>query len=194
MSVIVALKYKNGVLIGADKQCSSFNIKEDNNAIKINKTKYSNNCMGVVGSLRDANIILNKNKLIKEIKILDKKEIDFKYVVNIIVPNLFEILRKNNRVSSLNNIETLSSTFVYCTNKNLYMIFGDGAVVEREDFITVGCGSDEVRGYLNTLNLENLTKEKATEIIQNSIQKSCKDDIYINDKIDLIYLESEESK
>ena len=192
MSVIVALKYKNGVLIGADKQCSSFNIKEDNNAIKINKTKYSNNCMGVVGSLRDANIILNKDELM--IDILDKKEIDFKYVVNIIVPNLFEILRKNNRVSSLNNIETLSSTFVYCTNKNLYMIFGDGAVVEREDFITVGCGSDEVRGYLNTLNLENLTKEKATEIIQNSIQKSCKDDIYINDKIDLIYLESEESK
>lgn len=194
MSVIVALKYKNGVVIGADKQCSSFNIKEDNNVIKINKTKYSNNCVGVVGCLRDANIILNKDELMNYIDILDKREIDFKYVVNTIVPNLFETLRKSNRVNSLNNIETLKSTFVYCTNKNLYIIFGDGAVVEREDFITVGCGSDEVRGYLNTLNLENLTKEKATEIIQNSIKKSCKDDIYINDKIDLIYLESEDKQ
>lgn len=189
MSVIVALKYKNGVVIGADKQASSFNIKYDN-VVKINKTKYSNNCIGTVGTLRDANIILNKDELMKYIDILEKKQIDFKYVVNIIVPNLFEILRNNNRVNSIDKIETLKSTFIYCTNKNLYIICNDGAVVEGENFITVGCGSDEVRGYLNTLNLENLTKEKATEIIQNSIRKSCKDDIYINNKIDLIYLES----
>lgn len=193
MSVIIALKYKNGVLIGADKQSSYYNTKY-NNVTKINKTKYSNNCIGVTGALRDANIILNEDELMNYIDILDKKEVNFKYVVNTIVPNLFEILRKNHRVNSIHNVETLESTFIYCTSKNLYVIYDDGAIIEGEKFITIGCGSEAVKGYLSTLNLENLTREEATKIVQNSIQKSCKDDIYINDKIDLIYLESEESK
>ena len=56
MSLIVGIKTEKGVVIGADKQATSGRLKVEG-VQKIWKSKYSNTAMGVVGYLRDADII-----------------------------------------------------------------------------------------------------------------------------------------
>lgn len=188
MSVIVGIRYNKGIVIGADSQSTANGIKMEN-TIKIKKTKYSNCCVGTCGYTRDGNIISCKDELMEYKDILEKKEIDFNYVVNTIVPNIFETLRNNHRIVLTDNIESSKSTFIYCTSKKMFRIWGDGAVTTYDDFIVLGCGEDSVRGYLNTLNFKNIDLEQAKEIIETSIKQSCKDDVYINDKINWVVLE-----
>lgn len=188
MSVIVGVKYNSGVLLGADSQSTAGNIKMDNE-IKIKKTKYSNCCIGTCGYGRDGNIMLAKDELMEYKDILEKQEIDFNYIVNTIVPNIFKILRDNHRVVLTDGIESSKSRFVYCTSKKMFKIWNDGAVSVHDDFIALGCGEDLVEGYLNTLNFEDINFEDAKRIIETAIKRSCKDDVYINDKITWVILE-----
>lgn len=192
MSVIVGIKYNKGIVIGADSQ-STAGGKKLEDAIKIKKTKYSNCCVGTCGYTRDGNILITKDELMEYKDILEKKEIDFNYIVNIVVPNIFKILRDNHRIALIDNIENSKSKFIYCTSKKMFKIWCDGAVTEHNDFITLGCGEDLVEGFLNTLNLENINLEEAKEIIKTAIKQSCKDDIYINDKITWVVLEEEKN-
>lgn len=187
MSVIVALKYNNGVLIGADKQATCGNIKKDN-AQKIYKMKYSNTSMGAVGYLRDANILETLEEVIYYKDILNKTKIDRKYVVSKVVPNLFENFENFNRVEEKNGVKKLLSYFIFCTNNKIFEINGDGAVSEHDNFLAMGCGEQLCKGYLDTSYKENLTKEQAEELISNAIKISCKDDCYIGNVIDWIDL------
>lgn len=188
MSIIVGLKYNNGVVIASDKQATSYDIKYDN-VTKIKKTKYSKHCIGSTGYLRDGNILLSIDELMNYKDILDKIEVDSNYMINTIIVNLFNVLRKYNRLIQSDGIEMSKSEFIYCTSKNLYLITCDGGLIENDKYILSGCGSDSVRGYLNTINLNSLLKEEATEILTKAIEKSCIDNIYINKDIDFIYLE-----
>lgn len=188
MSVIVGIKYNKGIVIGADSQ-STAGGKKLENATKIKKTKYSNCCVGTCGCTRDGNILVTKDELMEYKDILERKEIDFNYIVNIIVPNIFKTLRDNHRIALIDNIENSKSKFIYCTSKKMFKIWCDGAVTEHNDFITLGCGEDLVEGFLNTLNFENINLEEAKVIIETAIKQSCKDDIYINDKITWVVLE-----
>lgn len=192
MSVIVGIKYNKGIVIGADSQ-STAGGKKLEDTIKIKKTKYSNCCVGTCGCTRDGNILVTKDELMEYKDILEKKEIDFNYIVNIIVPNIFKTLRDNHRIALIDNIENSKSKFIYCTSKKMFKIWCDGAVTEHNDFITLGCGEDLVEGFLNTLNFENINLEEAKAIIKTAIKQSCKDDIYINDKITWVVLEEEKN-
>ena len=56
MSIIVGIKNKEGVILGADKQITKYNTAS-HSATKIIQMRYSNTAMGTVGYLRDVNII-----------------------------------------------------------------------------------------------------------------------------------------
>ena len=56
MSVVISAKYKDGIAIIADKQVTCGTTKS-NNGNKLQYFKYSNSAIGVVGYLRDCNII-----------------------------------------------------------------------------------------------------------------------------------------
>lgn len=183
MSQIVAIKYDKGILLGADTKVS-FGGDMFCNANKIFKSNIYDIAFGVVGSVRDANIVEYNVDNIIDIKDFAKgrKNLDKKYVVTDTIPRLFSYLRDNHRLKETNGIEESLSEYILCDIKHIFIITSDGSVVELDKYGTVGCGTEKVWGYLDTLDWnKTFTKNKAEEIIKNAILKSCKRDYYISD-------------
>ena len=187
MSVIVAIKYKNGIMVAADRQATSGN--DTFNTTKIFTTKYSNIIMGFVGSLRDGNIISVLDEVIDYKDILDGIEIDMPYIIKVVVPKIFYTLKKNNRIMTVNGVDESSSSYMLCTDKSIFDISGDGAVIEANDFDAIGCGDQYAKGYLQTCNLKGATKKQALEYIKNAVGKACKSDPFIDNNIDILCVE-----
>ena len=57
MSIVIAIKYKNGVLIGSDKQGTCGNMAV-NNVKKIMKSHYSQTALGMAGSIRNMDFVI----------------------------------------------------------------------------------------------------------------------------------------
>ena len=189
MSVVVAIKYRDGVAMAADKQATGGHIK-CNNVKKLAYYEKSNTGVGVVGHLRDCNIMYVQEELQDAKDILNKTPIDFKYVVSKIVPTVFSIFNQCNRIEKDNEVLSLCSRMLFCTSNNIYKIEHDGGVVEYNDWAAIGCGEDLVIGFLETIkDFHSLNKEQVTKILEKCIKQSCKNDVYINDNIDYIYLE-----
>lgn len=190
MSVIIALKNKEGVILGADKQST----RGDSalNTTKIKQMEYSKIGIGTAGYTRDGNILCCTEEIINYGDIIKKIDIDFRYVVNNIVPTLFNIFRANKRIILNEGIEYFKSEFLLVTNDKIFNIFGDGAVLEDDTYGVIGCGEDNIYGYLDTIpNIESLTMKESEKIIEKAIRLACKKDIYINDNIDIIKLYKE---
>ena len=90
MSIVIGIKYNNGVIVAGDKQSTKGN-NARGETIKIKKQKYSNSCFGCVGYSRDTNIIVSHDEIVNYKDILDNVEIDKNYVVNNIIPNYLKI-------------------------------------------------------------------------------------------------------
>lgn len=189
MSVCIALKYNDGVLLAGDKQMTYGGHLKFNNGVKIQKSTYSNTAVGSCGDKRVIDLIFcNMDDLMEYKDILDNIKIDYKYVVKHIVNNIFSILDRNGCLYKENNVVSTTNEFIVASNENIYLIYQDGSVLECDNYGCIGSGYELVKGYLDTLDLQNLTLDKAKKIIINCIQQCCNNEIYINDNIDLIKL------
>ena len=190
MSIVVAINYKDGVLIGADKQstCGCF---ASHDVIKAYKSKYSNTCFGSVGYLRAIDIIhTNIEELMDYKDVLDNKKLDKDYVISKIIPKFFKVLKDNEINFTQDGFTMLPNSFLICSDEKIFFVGNDGGVSEMEKFGTIGCGQDLVRGFLNTKTLEpeNITYKEAVALITDAVKVACKDDVYIDDNIDFITL------
>lgn len=190
MSVVIAAKYKDGVAIASDKQATGTTTKSDN-AIKMQYFKYSNSAMGVVGYLRDCNLIRALEEIVPYKDILDRIKIDEMYVIKKIVPTIHTILEANHRVRTDSGIENMTSVMLYATDDNIYMIGPDFSVIEADSYFSaIGCGDDKAIGYLSSIgDTSNLSKAMITRVLKEAVQKGCEKDVYINDLVDIMYLE-----
>lgn len=188
MSIIVGIKNKEGVILGADKQITKYNTAS-HSATKIIQMRYSNTAMGTVGYLRDVNIINSLEEIIGWEDIVKKTLIDEKYITKYIIPKLFDFFEKYNRVEKENNICEFLSEFIFVTSTDLFLIDEDGAIDTKNNYVALVCGEEKVYGYLNTLeNISQLNMKECENIIKKAIKQSCKDDIYIDNNIDFIKL------
>ena len=190
MSVVVALKFKDGVIIGSDRRVTtSYHTYQDDAATKIHMTQYSNHDIGTVGYLRTLNVISTVDEFMEYKDILDGDKVDFKYLVKTIVPKLIKTL-ENNRI--LDELEcTSNSNFIYATNEKIFTIGGDFAVIEHPYWAAVGCGQDLVAGLLSVAepeDFENMDAENALGMIEGCISKACKSDNAISEEFDFFIL------
>ena len=191
MSVVVAVKYKNGVALAADKQTTWGNIKKGT-ATKITRTKYSNLGIGSVGSGRLGDIIEVMDEVVDAADILRGIEVDRKYMIKHIIPDVFEYLKKYGLLlHDEDGLNYIDGSMIFVTPKTIQAMACDGGLVEYENFAAIGCGRDLAYGYLSTIdkNFDKLKEEDAIKILVNAIQKSCKDDAFIDDNVEIILIE-----
>jgi len=192
MSVIVAIKEKGKVYFGCDSQVSNsrskFTLTNSNNFKIWKMKKFESIAMvGGVGSLRDINIIRVESELIDELSFY-KDIIDFDYVVSRVVPKMFEILAKYERLSKDSDcIKYMNSSYLISIKSNIYEIGMDGSVIEVDDYTAIGSGQDIALGSLNT-SLKLSPKER----IIKAIQASCKTNLYVNYPIVITSTDSDE--
>lgn len=191
MSVVVALRYKNGIALAADKQVTWGNMKQST-ATKIVKTKYSNLGMGAVGSGRLADLLEVMDEVVAAEDIIKNTPIDRKYMIKHIVPDIFEFLKKFGiLLHDDDGLNYIDGSMIFVTPDTIQAMASDGGLVEYEDFASIGCGRDLVYGYLSTLDKDfnKLKEDDAIKIIITAIQKACKDDAFIDDNIDILLIE-----
>ncbi|MEG1565382.1 MAG: hypothetical protein RR342_01405 [Bacilli bacterium] len=184
MSLIVAIKDNDRIVIGCDSQITSNGLKEncDNNSVcKIWEIK---NCkqgiMGVVGHLRDGQLVQCQNNIIEEIFQL-KNSVDYEYVVTNLSGKIYSILLANKRIlkdANGNDENYMLSRFIIAYKDKAYKIENDLCVLPIEDYLVLGCGEKIAIGVL-----EKNKSKSPEERIKEAIILCSEKDLYINNNI-----------
>jgi ATP-dependent protease HslVU (ClpYQ) peptidase subunit len=184
MSVIIAIKDKERVIIGADSQVTyggSRKTLSNPNNYKVWAVHGVDHClMAGVGSLRDLNILRVATGLVDELTTL-KKELNFEYVVRHVVQHIMDELNKSKRLSDSEGFPVMRSAFLLAYENQIYQIERDGAVIEIDDFVAIGSGAPEAIGSL--ISTEGM---EAKERIVRAIKSSVTNDLYVNYPIVMI--------
>jgi ATP-dependent protease HslVU (ClpYQ) peptidase subunit len=178
MSVVVAIKEDDKIWVGCDSQVTSGYTKS---TLKLQRKiwKASDNnelIMGVVGDLRDANILSTSEEWIEELPKL-KDEINFKYIVRKIVPKIFKELNSFGRMKQRDNIQSIESNVIFAYKDNAYSIQGDGCVIEIDDILVDGSGYRLCLGTWNNIKDKDIAiRDKLIQVIKSA----CESDLYVN--------------
>lgn len=190
MSVVVAIKDKDTVWVGCDSQVTTGNTK---GTLKLNKKiwkpeKEESIVMGVVGSVRDLDILSTEEDWIEEITKM-KDELNYKYIVRKIVPKIFKTLGNFGRLKIDKGIESIESNVTFAYKDKLFKIYDDGSVLESDDIIADGSGYRLCLGSWNSLKDRDIPiKDKLVQVIK----AACESDLYVNYPIVLMNTKTEE--
>ena len=116
------------------------------------------------------------------------------YVIRKVVPKFIGTLEENKRLNKDSDIAHSYSSFIVADSENIYDIDSDFSVTEGEDYCVSGCGYQLVKGYLDGINLNELSKPEAVDLVERCVVRCCKDDCYIGNDLDVIVLEKEKKK
>ena len=179
MSVVVAIKDGNKVFIGADSQVTKggtrTTLKNPNN-YKIWKVDDSPNClMAQVGNLRDANVVRLMSNIIDDYDEFYNR-VNYRFVVKFLVPEIVKTLKEAGFLQTSDNfVDYMESSFLFAYKDKLFNINSDCSVIEVDDYVAIGSGSQEAIGSL--LSTEGLSPK---ERIIKAIKSSATNDIYVD--------------
>lgn len=183
MSLIVAVKDNERIVIGSDKQASA-NGNKEHNATKIWEIdELPGAIMGSIGSVRASQIIQYAN-------IIDKNainnEVDTSFVVCSLVPVIAGGLKANGIVlkNEETSCDTMPNAFVFAYKDRAWMIWHDFSVSEIEDYLVLGSGSDVARGALFATKDEN-----PFDRIVTAIDAAATSDLYVDNGVDILATE-----
>lgn len=192
MSLVVAIKTNEGIVMGCDSQVSYGNNKyslSDDASCKIwNIINCPNGLMGSVGMLRDSQII-SAHAVIDPTRIITDS-IDFDYVVCDLYTTISNILESYHRISLEPTYDKdgnfvppiLNNEFIFAYNDKAYQISQEGCVRTIDDYLVIGSGADIATGVLDN-NHDKPPEERIIEAI------TCcnKNTLYIDNNIILSY-------
>lgn len=186
MSLVVAVKDKNRIVLGADKQSSSAGNKDHNSTKIWEVEELPGALMGSIGSVRAAQIIQYAN-------IIDKnaisEEVDTSFVVCSLVPVISAGLKANGvsvkAPAEDASCDMMSNAFLFAYKDKAWLIWHDFSVSEIEDYLVLGSGSDVARGALFA------TKENRNPFdrIVTSIDAAAESTLYVDNGVDLLATE-----
>ena len=185
MSVIIAIKDKKRhcIVCGCDSQvtCGTTKRKLTGEATKLWKhNELPFLIVGGVGSLRDIQLVQTNEDMFHE-KALFMGGIDYRYMVNNFVDDLYKLMLDHNRIEILQtNIPSpnMGSSFLVAFDDTAFEVGQDGSVIEIDDFLVLGSGTEVAMGVLSN----NKDKEPKQRIIE-AIKACAENTIYVNNDI-----------
>lgn len=193
MSVVIASKFNNGVILASDRQVTHYGNKIEDKVNKITKVENIGTSIGFggVGILRELQQLFKISSNIFNstgIKRNGLTTYECIEALNKITPEF----RENLFIEANQVVKHLYGDFIAADPYNIHYIGGDLAVISDLDYFAVGSGEDLVMGHLNVAfkdkNPEKMKSEEIIQILKDSIQVSCKDVCSIDDNIDFIVL------
>ena len=181
MSLVVAIKNKNRVVLGADKQVSTGDTKNHTNTKIWSLADLDGAIMGSVGSARASQIIQYSN-IIDKNNLAAEPTTDF--VVCSLVPTIAQTLKSNGIVVEPGEgglCDLMPNAFIFAYKDNAWMIWNDLSVSEIDEYFAIGSGSDVASGALYA------TKEKNPfERIVTAIDAAAESTLFVDNGIDLL--------
>lgn len=187
MSLVVAIKDKGRIVLGADKQASTGGTKDHTNTKIWKLEELPGAIIGSVGSARASQIIQYSQIIDKN---LITENIDTTFVVRILAPTLANGLRANGIVVEAGDdgkCDMMPNAFIFAYRDRAWTIWHDLSVSEIEDYFAIGSGSDVARGVLYATPDKN-----PFERIVTSIEAAAESTLYVDNGIDLLVTDSYE--
>lgn len=180
MSLVVAIKDKDRIVLGADKQASTGNSKDHTNTKIWTVEELPGALMGGVGSARASQIIQYS-------QVIDKNftgPINTEFVICALVPTIAATLKANGIATTASEEDSctmIPNVFIFAYKEKAWVIWHDLSVVEIADYFAIGSGADVARGALFA------TKEKNPfERIVTCIDAAAESTLFVDDGIDLL--------
>ncbi len=187
MSLVIAVRDKDRIVFGSDKQTSTGNTNKSHDATKIWEVPdLPGAIMGSVGSVRCSQII-QYNKLIDLNDAAESGIIDTKFIINSVVPVIMAQLQANGVTCSLQKDEDniaypmIPNVFLFAYGNQAWMIWHDLSVTELGDYLAIGSGSDVANGALFATKNKN-----PFERITTSIDAAAESTLFVDDGIDFL--------
>ena len=190
MSLVVAIKDKDRIVLGADKQASISDSK-DHTSIKIWPVcDLPGAVMGGVGSARASQIIQYSS-------IIDKNNLNVEpttdFVICSLAPTIAATLKSNGVVVKAGEVdicEMMPNAFIFAYKDRAWLISHDLSVIEIENYLAIGSGSDVAKGVLYA------TPDKDPfQRVVTSIEAASEYTLFVDDGLDLLVTgEHEEDK
>ena len=181
MSLVVAIKDKERIVLGADKQASTGGSK-DHTCTKIWKLEeLPGAIMGGVGSARASQIIQYSQIIDKN---LLNKEVNTDFIVRVLAPTLAAGLKANGIVVDASDgakCDMMPNAFIFAYKDKAWSIWHDLSVSEIGEYIAIGSGSDVARGVLYATS----EKDPFNRIV-TSIEAAAESTLYVDNGIDLL--------
>ena len=186
MSLVVAVKDKDRIVLGADKQSSTAGNKDHNSTKIWEIEELPGALMGSIGSVRATQIIQYAN-------IIDKnaigEEIDTSFIVCSLVPIISEGLKRNGVAVKAPaddaSCDMMSNAFIFAYKDKAWTIWHDFSVSEIEDYLVLGSGSDVARGAL----FATADNKNPFDRIVTSIDAAAEATLYVDNGVDLLATE-----
>ncbi|OIO41132.1 proteasome subunit beta [Candidatus Pacearchaeota archaeon CG_4_9_14_3_um_filter_31_7] len=184
----VGIKFKNGVVIGADRR-ATFNgmFIAHKNMTKVLPIT-DNIIVATAGNVSDIQFLVKLIKAELRLKKLKtKKESTLKEAANLLASIAYNNIRR------LSTIIAITSFLVAGRDRNgfwLYDVQPDGSTSEYTDFVSSGSGMVVAYGVLEDSYDENITKEKAIDLAVKALSAAMKRDIPTGSGIDVYVIDS----
>ena len=181
MSLVVAIKDKDRVVLGADKQASTGGTKDHTNTKIWQLDELPGALLGAVGSARASQVIQYSQIIDKNIL---NQNLDTDFVVRILAPTLANGLRNNGIVvkpTDNSNCDMMPNAFIFAYKDRAWTIWHDLSVSEINESFAIGSGSDVARGVLYATPDKN-----PFERIVTSIEAAAESTLYVDNGIDLL--------
>ena len=181
MSVVIAIKDSNQVIMACDTQITSGGVRRRGIGKSNYKIWHPNSkaflLMGTAGSLREKNVIQTYNDLIKNHEYIEGK-IDYQFIVQKVVKRLFNEMKVSGLLDEKAKPYQMSNRYLLAFKNQLFEIDRDGAVIEVSDYTAIGSASNEALASLHaTINEESEVR------ILKAMQLAKMNDIYVSEPI-----------
>ena len=182
MSLVIAIKDKDRIVLGADKQASTGGSKDHTNTKIWTVEDLPGAIMGSVGSARTSQIIQYSPIIDKNL--ISRSGIATDYIICAVVPAIVACLKANGIVIEAapgDMCPMMPNAFIFAYKDKAWMIWNDFSVSEIDEHLAIGSGSDVARGALFA------TPDKDPfERIVTSIDAAATTTLFVDDGIDLL--------
>jgi 20S proteasome alpha/beta subunit len=181
MSLVVAIKDKDRIVLGADKQASTGGNKDHTNTKIWEVEELPGAIIGSVGSARASQIIQYSQIIDKN---LLNQNLDTEFIVRILAPTLANGLKANGITVDAPEgakCDMMPNAFIFAYGDRAWTIWHDLSVSEIDKYFAIGSGSDVARGVLYATQDQDPFKRIVT-----SIDAAAESTLYVDDGIDLL--------
>jgi ATP-dependent protease HslVU (ClpYQ) peptidase subunit len=186
MSLVLAIKDRDRIILGADKQISdSGSGSADHTSTKIWAVEeLPGAIMGGVGSARASQIIQYTDIIDKN---LINKDVDTSFIIRSLVPTIVASLKANGidaEIKDGNPCVMLPNSFIFAYKDKAWVIWNDLSVAELDEYLAIGSGSEVAKGALFvTKNCNPFDR------IAMAIGAAAETTLFVDDRIDLLATE-----
>ena len=187
MSLVVAIKDRDRIILGADKQISLGNNLFHNSTKIWAVEELPGAIMGGVGLAR-ASQIVQYSRIIDKNFLNDFDSLDTDYIVNVLTTNIAAALKENGVVVDKapdSECLMMPNAFIFAYRDKAWMILNDFSVTEIDDYLAIGSGADVARGVLFTTRSNNNPFDRIVTCIDAAHDST----LYVDNGLDILSTE-----